>query len=63
MSTSKDVNIFEEFLDFFNNLLNGYTPEDEDENNEVLNIIQSESTMESISLNFLAMKFPFCVDV
>jgi len=50
MSTSKDVNIFEEFLDFFNNLLNGYTPEDEDENNEVLNIIQSESTMESISL-------------
>ena len=50
MSTSEDISIVEEFLDFFNNLLNGYTPEDEDENNEVLNIIQSESTMESISL-------------
>tara|TARA_B100001094_G_C18096369_1_gene753234 strand:- start:306 stop:1310 length:1005 start_codon:yes stop_codon:yes gene_type:complete len=43
-------NIFEEFLDFFNSLLIGYS-ENKGDNDEVLNQIQSSSMMEALSLS------------
>ena len=43
--------VFDEFIDFFNSILIGYpsSNDNKDENDEVLNIIQSESIMEAAS--------------